>query len=455
VTTTGDQSQQDGSGPLRSLGDLPEPVRRRIVQWAADAVGAAPAESIPASLSRVARFAPAKRARTGATALAHAIRTDAAFRSLVAERAAGESGPAADGDPRGGSDGDPGGDLAGYPGPDPVTAAARAYLLRLPDESELIAAVAARETETDARATILALQRQVQGLTDRLERVTADLAAARAPVGAEAAPGEVERLRLRLREQGARIRELQQQVDQARSAAAAEVRSSAAERDRAVAEAESWRERAEAATARADAAAKVVERQRRATGERRAASDRRLELLLGALEGAAVGLRREWDLQGGGPAPADVVAAGLPMPPAETGRTVDPSRLAAWAGLPGAHLIVDGYNVTKTGFGELSLSEQRDRLVRGLGALAARTSAEVTVVFDGAAVAAARPPARGVRVLFSPPGVLADHVINDLVRAEPAGRVVVVVTSDREVADRAAADGARTAASSALLAALG
>ncbi len=438
MTTTGDQSQQDGSGTVRPMGDLPDAVRRRIVQWAADAVGAAQPESIPASLTRVARFAPAKRARTGATALAQAIQTDAAFRSLVAERAAAESASADAG-----------------PGADPVTAAARAYLLRLPDESALIAAVAARNSETGARASVLTLERQVQVLTDRLERVTAELAAARAPGDAEAAPGEVDRLRLRLREQGARIRDLQQQFDEASSAAAAEVLRAAAERDRAVAEAESWRERAEAAAARADAAAKVVERQRRATGERRAASDRRLELLLGALEGAAVGLRREWDLQGGGPAPADVVAAGLPAPAAETGRTADPSRLAAWAGLPGAHLIVDGYNVTKTGFGELSLSEQRDRLVRGLGALAARTSAEITVVFDGAAVAAARPPARGVRVLFSPPGVLADHVINDLVRAEPAGRVIVVVTSDREVVDRAAADGARTAASSALLGALG
>ena len=123
-------------------------------------------------------------------------------------------------------------------------------------------------------------------------------------------------------------------------------------------------------------------------------------------------------------------------PPSESERTADPSRLTAWAGLPGAHLIVDGYNVTKTGFPELTLSEQRDRLVRSLAALAARTSAEVTVVFDGAAVATSRPSGRGIRVLFSPPGVLADDVIRDLVRAEPRGRVVVVVSSDREVVDR-------------------
>ena len=102
---------------------------------------------------------------------------------------------------------------------------------------------------------------------------------------------------------------------------------------------------------------------------------------------------------------------------ADAERTTDPARLLAWLGLPRAHLIVDGYNVTKTGYPELSLADQRDRLIRGLAALSARTSAELTVVFDGAAVATARPAGRGIRVLFSPPGVLADDVIRDLVRS--------------------------------------
>ena len=54
------------------------------------------------------------------------------------------------------------------------------------------------------------------------------------------------------------------------------------------------------------------------------------------------------------------------------------------------------------------------------------------MVFDAAET---RPPLvhrpRGVRVLFSPAGVIADDVIRELVAAEPAGRAVVVVTSDR------------------------
>jgi rRNA-processing protein FCF1 len=35
--------------------------------------------------------------------------------------------------------------------------------------------------------------------------------------------------------------------------------------------------------------------------------------------------------------------------------------------------------------------------------------------------------------LFSPVGVLADDVIRDLVEAEPPGRPIAVVTSDREI----------------------
>ena len=44
-------------------------------------------------------------------------------------------------------------------------------------------------------------------------------------------------------------------------------------------------------------------------------------------------------------------------------------------------------------------------------------------------------PPRGVRVLFSRKGETADELIRQLVRAEPAGRPVVVISSDREVAD--------------------
>ena len=70
------------------------------------------------------------------------------------------------------------------------------------------------------------------------------------------------------------------------------------------------------------------------------------------------------------------------------------------------------------------------------------------MVFD-AAETDHRPPVtapRGVRVLFSPRGVIADDVIRDLVAAEPAGRVVVVVTADQAVARDVIRDGARVRA---------
>jgi predicted RNA-binding protein with PIN domain len=58
---------------------------------------------------------------------------------------------------------------------------------------------------------------------------------------------------------------------------------------------------------------------------------------------------------------------------------------------------------------------------------------------------------RGVRVLFSKPGEIADELIRRLVRAEPAGRPVVVVSSDREVADAVRRAGARTVSAAALV----
>ncbi len=68
--------------------------------------------------------------------------------------------------------------------------------------------------------------------------------------------------------------------------------------------------------------------------------------------------------------------------PPSTARALDaddPARLDQLLALPRAHLVVDGYNVTKRGFGEMSLEQQRKRLITGLGGIAAQTGAEVTV----------------------------------------------------------------------------
>jgi predicted RNA-binding protein with PIN domain len=134
----------------------------------------------------------------------------------------------------------------------------------------------------------------------------------------------------------------------------------------------------------------------------------------------------------------------------------NPALLEELLRMPRAHLVVDGYNVTKTSWPGLTLEHQRDRLLRGSAALQSRTGVELTIVFD-AAETSARPlvnPPRGLRVRFSPPGVIADDVIRDLVAAEPPGRVVVVASSDQAVARDVVAAGFRVVPAAALAALL-
>ena len=121
--------------------------------------------------------------------------------------------------------------------------------------------------------------------------------------------------------------------------------------------------------------------------------------------------------------------------------------------LPRARLLIDGYNVSKGAWGSSSLEAQRQRLLRSLAPLVARTGAETTVVFDAANLTnrPVVPAPRGVKVVFSPPGVIADDVVRDLVAAEPPGRTVVVVSDDQEVVRDARAAGARVASASALV----
>jgi predicted RNA-binding protein with PIN domain len=107
---------------------------------------------------------------------------------------------------------------------------------------------------------------------------------------------------------------------------------------------------------------------------------------------------------------------------------------------PGVTLIVDGYNVTMTGWPELAAGEQRRRLVTALQGLAARTATRSEVVFDGAAVDPSLVPTAGrqlVRVRFSSPGVEADDVVLDLVERLPAATPLVVASSDKRVREGA------------------
>ncbi|MDX6261970.1 MAG: hypothetical protein QOH84_3658, partial [Kribbellaceae bacterium] len=196
---------------------------------------------------------------------------------------------------------------------------------------------------------------------------------------------------------------------------------------------------------------------RRTAGQERELASTRTRLLLDTLVEAAGGLRRELTLPlGGDLRPADTVA-GVEPATAPVGRTApddDPALFDELLALPQVHLIIDGYNVTKTAWPNTPLHSQRQRLVTALGALVAQRRIEVTVVFDGAELSGPvqlNPP-RGVRVRFSPAGVIADEVIRQLVRAEPPGRPIVVVSTDREVAESTITMGARALSAATLIA---
>ena len=411
---------------------FPEPVRSRLAEVASVAVGALPADDVPVPLRRLARFTPAKRARLGRAALLAELESSAAFRAAVVawwdEHRHGE--------------------LAA----DPLGAAADAVLNDDPAAADAVARAARRGEAVELRAERDEALARVDKLTVELERLRGELADARASArsAGRERESEYQQLRRRVGEQGARLRAAldgqaaaERAVDDLRRAAAAEVAGLVAERDR-------ERERAEAERRRAADAAVEVAAARQATREARRADEVRLGLLLDTVGGALTGLRRELALGGGGPRPGDLVTGARSV---RGGGAVDSvAALDALLSVPSVHLVVDGYNVTKTGYPDLPLADQRTRLVGQMAALAARTGVEITVVFDGAGVVAAPTRgSRGVRVLFSDAGVLADDVIRALVAAEPQGRPVVVATSDKAVIASVCAHGAHGVASAVLL----
>ncbi|MEN3309630.1 MAG: hypothetical protein V7603_5832 [Micromonosporaceae bacterium] len=422
---------------------LPEAVRQRIIMLAAAALGGLAFDELPVPLRRVAKFAPNRRHRLGGAQIATQLSGDPLFRQRIATRVLADAG-------------DLGAAVAGGTPPgaaDPVEVAALAYLSRPAGWVELVEA-AGEAVRADAGSAAVA--ELVHDAEQRVARAEHDRAVARV---------EAEKLRdelARLREEAAGLRDENRTLGralrevQAREKRAAELLSTERGRlNRANADHEAEVRRLRGRLADAEAA---VGANRQTAKEARQADDARLWLLLETIGQAAVGLRRELALEPTSLLPADLVAAeSADRPGGGTARARaldadDPAHLDQLLGMPKAHLIVDGYNVTKTGFGEISLEQQRSRLVSGLGGLAAQTGAEVTVVFDGAERVVGLPPApRGVRVLFSRKGETADELIRRLVRAEPAGRPIVVISSDREVADGVRRHGAYPLSSGTLL----
>ncbi|HWE89385.1 MAG TPA: NYN domain-containing protein [Pseudonocardiaceae bacterium] len=419
---------------------LPELVRGRLAELAAEAVGGIAAVDVPPQVRPVARFAVAKRARLGAGPLIAGLRGNAGFRAAVVKWAQEHRPTRLD-----------------VTAADPAAAAAAALVLGEDSAVHYVELVARRAGDAALRTERDTAVAKAERLQAELDRVRADLgrAGGDAARDAEEREAELEKLRKRLRDQGVKVRQAKDEMDAARAEVEHLHTKIELERKALIADRDRERERADAQRVRARRAEEDARLARHAAREARAADEVRLALLVDTLDGAVTGLRRELALGGTGPRPADMVRGASPAQ-GTVGRVDDPAALDRLLALPAVHLIVDGYNVTKTGYPELPLADQRDRLNYQLAALAARTGAEVTVVYDGAGVIAVPSASlRGVRVLFSDPGVLADDVIRALVTEEPEGRPVVVVTSDRAVVDSVRRRGAHPVPSAVLLARLG
>nr|WTB30594.1 NYN domain-containing protein [Streptomyces sp. NBC_00830] len=446
------EQPESGAEPAEGAGDavealdrpLPEGVRRRVVALVSDAFGGLTITELPAQLRQYARFTPTRRAKFAGNAMAAALESDTLFRQRIGERLR-ESQPELTAAVEAGSP---------PAAADPVDVAAAAYVLRPVGWVKLVAAAGEEVQRADA-------ERADEESRRELERLREELAQARTQT-----KSETERLRGELdaarKEADALQRKLRSALSEVKRGEAA-VRRGKAETETVRTEAAARISAAESETrrlrARLGEAEASVEASRRAAREGRSVEDMRLRLLLDTVLDAARGLRRELALPPSSIRPADSVDAVEPgaMSPKDIAARAlsdtDPALLDQLLALPQAHLIVDGYNVTKTGYPQLPLEKQRLRLLGGLAVLAAQSGAEMTCVFDGAELAAPvlLAPPRGVRVLFSKPGVTADELIRQLARAEPPGRPVVVVSTDREVADGVAKAGARPVASVLLL----
>lgn len=424
--------------------ELPEASWKHLVPVAAAALpGIRPAE-LPARLRPFARFAPTRRAKLAGSALREELATNPAFRQLVAELAQNAGTPLAQAVIAGDVPDDA----------DPVEVAALGFLLRPPGWRELITQAAQQVqagevADADAARVAAAEQRAAAAEHDRAiaqreaEKLRVELAQLRA---------EAEDLRRRQRASAKELREATRKERKAADALSSERgRLKQAENDHA---AEVRRLKAQL-----DDSVGALERARQGARDTRTLNEARLWLLLETVSGAAHGLRRELGMDPAPHSPADFVADEQQTPEAERAAGArargleadDPARLDQLLALPQCHLLVDGYNVTIGGWGDSTLEQQRNRLVRGLSGLAAQTGSEVTVVFDGAdpRIGASGSP-RGVRVLFSRKDQTADEVIRALARAEPDGRPVVVVSSDKEVADGTRRHGAYTLPAEAL-----
>jgi predicted RNA-binding protein with PIN domain len=437
-----------------SVGDLdpntalPPATRARLTALVARALDTLPPAQLPARLRKAATFTQARRVKLVGAELVGAVASDADFRQRVAAQVrAIEPRIAAALD----------GDASTVAADDLPTAAAIAFLVRGSGWEEVLRSATEAETAAPDESSAAAAA-SAERLAVALDEARAEAKDARLRHRAqiEELKAANSQLRKTLAEARRELRESRAAAHAAEETAAVDARA-AAHAVKSL-ESETRRLRARVADLESDSVSA-----RRAVRDDRDAEVMRLRLLLDTVVDAVAGLRRELALPPSELLPADTVDAIEPAADSlaiGAGKAMpadDPALLRRLLDIPRVHLIVDGYNVTKEAWPELPLDRQRARLVRGVNVIVAGKVIETTVVFDGADLV--NPPAvtapKAVRVRFSPPGVIADDLIRQLVEAEPVGRPVVVVSSDREVARTVAKKGARAVASLALIRAIG
>jgi predicted RNA-binding protein with PIN domain len=416
------------ASPYDDLAALPDGVRGRVLALTAEVLPLV--AGLPPAVRRVAGFAPNRRARLGGSAIGEALLDDD-LRERVAVQVAAL--PTKD--------------------DDRVEVAARAWLSREDGWSDLVGQ--AGSTAEDVRGGRDAAE--LARVRDRLEAAEQAAREARAKSKAQLEEYKTENatLRRKLGESRTAERQARETAEEAlRLAEEARARTAALEAGQ---DKELRRLRARVEQLEAEQAAQRREERRTSRADRDEATVR-ARLLLDSVIEAAAGLRRELALPAVSGAPGDRVEAEL----AESGDDRAPTTVSVLTSgslleqvlsMPRSRLLIDGYNVSKSAWAQSSLEAQRQRLLRSIAPLVSRTGAETTVVFDAANLTS-RPVVaapRGVKVVFSPPGVIADDVLRDLVAAEPPGRAVVVVTDDQAVVRDARAAGSRVASAAALI----
>ena len=408
----------DGIDEDAFVPEVPEAVWGQLVRWAAAMMNRLPGSDLPGPLRPLSRFRPDNLPRRASRQIQDVLQSDARFRTQVSEWVEKNALDAETAEP--------------------VPSAALHYLRRRPgwqDEFHTLVRHLNAEAERSRLAEVTAEVTGLRELVDRLEQQVA-VERDRRRASEEQARAEVNRAK---GEQASRIQSLRRQITSQREEIRRAEERAEAERVRA--------DEAEALTRRLDKRVAELADQRMAARQsekrQQELADSRVGVLLSVLTEAARGLSEELAVPTGTPLPADLIRS-TPRDSAEPSRRLTQvDRLAEILAAPGAHLIVDGYNLTKTVWPQLALSDQRERLIAALGPLRARTQAEVSVVFDGSGVGSVpSTTTRAVRVRFSPPEDIADNMIMELATAEPRGRTVVVATDDAELATRAIRAGA-------------